>query len=315
MQAGGVPLLPDLALSRAVIDRAAHRRSDAAWFTAVCSDPDTRVLMVADGSVPVAEERLDWRTPADITVPGDLLLLGEADDATVYLALHVHDPLAIEATHAGEGVPVPAWRSLRQIGAALDAHDAGLATTAVALSRWHQTHRHCTRCGGTTSVVSAGWMRRCDADGSEHFPRTEPAVIALPIHGERAALGRRADWPEGMYSTLAGFVESGESAERALIREIAEESGLTVLPEGIEYRGSQPWPFPASLMLGYHVQVASAASTPDGHEIVDVRWFTRAELAESVTRGDVMLPPRVSIARRLIEDWLGHSVESVGPWR
>lgn len=311
-----MPLLLDLALSRAVVERAAHRRSDAAWFAQVCADARTAVLVVVDGSVSIADTGVHWRTPADVAdVMVDWLLLGMDEDETVYVAAHVRDPLAVESDHAGEGVAAPAWRNLREIGHMLDAREAGLVTTAVALSRWHQTHMHCTRCGEPTEVTAAGWARRCPRDGSEHYPRTEPAVIALPICGDRAALGRRADWPVGRYSTLAGFVEAGESAEHALIREIAEEAALTVLPEGIEYRGSQPWPFPASLMLGYHVHVASMDSTPDGEEIVDVRWFTRDELICAIHGGDVVLPPRVSIARRLIEDWLGHPVSGDSPWR
>ena len=151
-------------------------------------------------------------------------------------------------------------------------------------------------------------MRRCPEDGSEHFPRHDAAVIVLVRDDDdRALLGRRADWPERRYSTLAGFVEAGESAEMAVLREMAEEAGVRIDPDGLDYLGSQPWPFPASLMLGYHASVAadSPPALADGDEISEVHWFTRDELAAGCAAGAVRLPGAVSIARRLIERWYG----------
>lgn len=204
--------------------------------------------------------------------------------------------------------------SLRLVGADLDDADAALATTAVALGQWHRRHRFCPRCGSQTEIVDAGWARRCTADGSTHFPRTDPAIIVL-VRDEldRALLGRRSDWHRTWFSTLAGFVEAGESAEHTLRREVYEEAGVVVDPDSLHYRGSQPWPFPGSLMLGFHARASGTADpTPDGEEIAEARWFSRAELARLAALGEVRIPPRVSIARHLIEDWFGG--ELPGDW-
>jgi NAD+ diphosphatase len=189
---------------------------------------------------------------------------------------------------------------LREVGAVLGDRDAGLLVHAVALTNWHATHTHCPRCGGRTEVAQGGAVRRCPADATEHFPRTDPAVIVLVTDGaDRCVLGRQPSWPAGRYSTLAGFVEPGESAEQAVVREVLEESGVHV--RDVTYRASQPWPFPSSLMLGFRA-VCDADATPaasDG-ELEDVRWFTREELHDRFTGG----PPQVSIAAQLIADWI-----------
>jgi NAD+ diphosphatase len=200
---------------------------------------------------------------------------------------------------------------LRVVGAELAGDEVALATTAIALDNWHQSHPHCARCGGSTVSAQAGWVRRCVADGSEHYPRTDPAVIVLVIDSDdRALLGRQGRWQPQWFSTLAGFVEPGESAEAAVRREIFEESGVVV--GDMTYLGSQPWPFPCSLMLGYHAWTADTRIVVDGEEIVEARWFSRAELAAACESGEVALPPAVSIARRLIEHWYGEPLK--GDW-
>jgi NAD+ diphosphatase len=167
------------------------------------------------------------------------------------------------------------------------------------LGNWHASHRRCPRCGEATEVVDGGWVRRCPADGSDHFPRTDPAVIVLVHDGaDRCLLGRQPTWPRGRYSTLAGFVEPGESLEQAVVREIREESSVTV--GDVVYRGSQPWPFPASLMLGFEARVTDGTAAVGDDELEDVRWFSRADLR----RGEPMLPPPASIAHWLITSWL-----------
>jgi NAD+ diphosphatase len=188
------------------------------------------------------------------------------------------------------------------VGAALSDLEAGLLVTLVALAGWHRTHPRCPRCGSETRVVQAGWSRICDVDGSQHFPRTDPAVIVLLHDGaDRALLGRQPSWPTGRYSTIAGFVEAGESAEQAVHREVREETGVEI--DDVVYRASQPWPFPQSLMLGYEARVVGGHVETTDHELEDVRWFTRAELRQD----GATLPPNASIAHWLITGWLGRA--------
>jgi NAD+ diphosphatase len=301
-------LLNNLVLARGAVDRAAVHRSDDGWLAARRADPRSRVLQVCQGAARVTSRGADGVglafVPAVDRGPDvDLTFLGVDDEDVAYFAEHA------PAREAED------WADLRQVGAGLDARDAGLMVTAVALDNWLRTHPLCPRCGTETQFHAAGWSRRCPADGSEHFPRTDPAVIVLVIdRDDRALLGRQGRWAEGWFSTLAGFVESGESAEAALRREVLEESGVVIGdgPDDIRYLGSQPWPFPCSLMLGYHAWADDPAIAVDGDEIVEARWFTRAELAGACETGAVRLPPNVSIARRLVERWYG--AELPGEW-
>jgi NAD+ diphosphatase len=301
-------LLNNLVLARGAVDRAAVHRSDDGWLAARRADPRSRVLQVCQGAARVTSRGADGVglafVPAVDRGPDvDLTFLGVDDEDVAYFAEHA------PAREAED------WADLRQVGAGLDARDAGLMVTAVALDNWLRTHPLCPRCGTETQFHAAGWSRRCPADGSEHFPRTDPAVIVLVIdRDDRALLGRQGRWAEGWFSTLAGFVESGESAEAALRREVLEESGVVIGdgPDDIRYLGSQPWPFPCSLMLGYHAWADDSAIAVDGDEIVEARWFTRAELAGACETGAVRLPPNVSIARRLVERWYG--AELPGEW-
>ena len=300
-------LLRALALARGDLDRAAERRDDAAWFDALWHDAGTRVLVVHRGKAPVAEGSLSFVDPASTPADGVRVLLG-VEAGTAYVALLV-DP-AIEELDAPAGAE---WAGLREVGATLDDLGSELLTIAVALANWHATHPRCPRCGVPTTASQAGWSRTCPDEGSQHFPRSDPAVIVLiRDDDDRALLGRRAEWPEGFYSTLAGFVEAGESAEMTVVREMQEEAG--VLVDRLDYLGSQPWPFPSSLMLGYHARLApgSPAARPDATEIVEVRWFTRDEMRAGCEAGTVLIPPAVSIARRLIERWYG--AELPGAW-
>jgi NAD+ diphosphatase len=192
---------------------------------------------------------------------------------------------------------------LREVGATLDDRDAGLAVHAVGLDNWHATHLRCPRCGAPTRPTLGGHVRRCDEDGSQHFPRTDPAVIMLVHDGaDRCLLGRQTPWPNRRFSTLAGFVEPGESAEQAVAREVDEEVGLPVTD--IEYRASQPWPFPSSLMFGYRARATAYDVDLRDGEIEEARWFSRAELRRAADAGEVVLSSPVSIAYRLITDWL-----------
>jgi NAD+ diphosphatase len=220
---------------------------------------------------------------------------------------------AAGGTSAGAATGPPRWAGLREVGSLLDDAGAGLFTAALALGNWHAVHTHCARCGTPTEVVQAGWARSCPQCGAEHYPRTDPAVImAVVDDDERILLGRQATWPPKRYSTLAGFVEPGESLEAAVRREVAEEAQVEI--GEVEYRGSQPWPFPSSLMLGFRAHALTTGAEADGVELVSARWWTREQLAADIARRELMLPPRVSIARRLIEDWYGGPLDDVAEW-
>ena len=289
---------PVPALSRSALDRDAALREDEAGLAAAWDR--SRVLVVDDaGRALVDDDRPGG--PALVLVgpteapAGERLYLGADDDGPVF-AVTGALPRRLGAR------PL----DLRAVGALLGDRDAGLLVHAVALANWHTTHPRCARCGEPTEVVRGGSVRRCPGDGSEHFPRTDPAVIVLVTDGaDRCVLGRQPSWPAGRYSTLAGFVEPGESAEQAVVREVREEAGLDV--REVRYAGSQPWPFPASLMLGF-TAVCDADASPRAvdRELDDVRWFTRDELRAAGTWGGsgLQLPGEVSIARHLVDGWL-----------
>ncbi|WP_449385656.1 NAD(+) diphosphatase [Cellulomonas soli] len=315
-------VVDELPLSRSAVDRAAHLRGRDGLIAEALDDERTRVLVLRDGLAAVEEsgDALALLAPGQVrrlglaparggTVDVDAWLFLGCDEAGVHYVARAEDGAApsgvVDASDGdAEGSGALTFASLRELGAALSARDAGLATTAVALAAWHGLHRHCPRCGAPTRVTQAGWSRTCTADGSEHYPRTDPAVImAVVDDDDRLLLGHAAAWPEGRYSTLAGFVEAGESLEHAVRREVLEETQVVV--GEVEYRGSQPWPFPASLMLGFRARALSTHVTPDGQEMGDARWFTRAELADAVRSGRVVPPGRSSIARALIEEWFG----------
>ncbi|MCW2907147.1 MAG: pyrophosphatase [Actinomycetia bacterium] len=200
---------------------------------------------------------------------------------------------------------------LREAAALLNDRDAGLFTHAVALANWHATHTHCPRCGTPTVTVAAGHAQRCPADGSEHFPRIDPAVIMLVTDpDDRCLLARNRRWPERRVSILAGFVEPGEAAEQAVAREVEEETGIAVTR--VRYVGSQPWPMPQSLMLGFRAAaVGELELRVDDDEIAEANWYSREELRRALAAREILLPPPVSIAHRLIESWYGEELPGV----
>ena len=295
-------LFDELVLSRAMVDRAAHLRGNVEWLEDQLRNPRTKVLLLQGGRFKALNNQVEW---ASI----DVL---QSHNVHEHYLLGVHDDVAYVAARIDAEIPDAA--TLFDVGSFLDAHDIGLVTTAVALGHWHEQHQYCAKCGTKLSVTSAGWSRTCPADNSEVFPRTDPAVIALPIYQDKALLGNRFNWAPNRFSCFAGFVEAGESSETALLRELAEECGVHIDPQQIHYMGSQPWPFPQSLMLGYHVGVQSDEAVADEEEISAVRWFTREELIAQVTSGDVVLPPKISIARQLIENWVGQSLPDPVVW-
>lgn len=288
-------LLPSLALSRGTIDRSGHHRADAEWLNARWKDDTSRVFIVSDGRAVVEGDppRLALVAPSELAGvdPEQRWFLGlDADDSAMFV---VPGDLADADT-----------ANLREVGALLGDRDSGLMTTAVALEAWHSRHTHCPRCGSPTTITDGGMVRRCTADRSLHHPRVDPAVIMTVVDDDdRLLLGHQARWPARRFSTLAGFVEPGESLEQAVAREVHEETNVVV--DAATYVGSQPWPFPNSLMLGFHAHAATTDITVDEVEISEAAWFTRNELTAVVASGDIRLPPPVSIARRLIERWHG----------
>jgi NAD+ diphosphatase len=282
-----------------VLSRSAHDRSHLARML---PDPTggrpVQVLTVDQRrTVPVEETdggpRLVWEQRNGL--PEGAVYLGEADGVP-YAAVRGDRRLSIG------GRPVDTWAGLRDLGADLDDLDAGLLAEAVAMVEWHERNRFSPLSGARTTIERAGWVQRDPETGAELFPRTDPAVIML-VHdgGDRCVLGRQAVWPPGRFSILAGFVEPGESAEGAVAREVAEEVGLRVTD--IRYVGSQPWPFPQSLMLGYTARVEGDPTLRlDPTEIEEARWFTRDELRSGA--GPQALPPAVSIARHIIDRWM-----------
>lgn len=301
-------------LSRSSVDPAAHRRSDEEWLAGAWGDPATRVLVLEGGEpgshgwkalmakqsralVTTGDSRELVLTSPEEAPEGERYLLG-VDGGRAYFAVRSDRELA--------AAPGARPASLREIGALLSDRDTGLMTRAVALANWNATHAFCPRCGARTVSASAGHVRVCEAEGSEQYPRMDPAVIML-VHRERdgreeVLLGNNPHWDARRFSVLAGFVDAGESLEQAVVREVAEEVGIVV--EAPRYLASQPWPFPRSLMVGYFARAVGETERTDD-EIALARWFTRAELAEAVHTEEVVLPGRVSIARTLIEHWYG----------
>ena len=285
--------LPHVALSRHAHDRIADRRADSAWMQQVWSSPETRVMVIAGTRL-----RTDplWVSPSDAP-DGTLVLLGSLGDV-------VH--FAVIADPSTEGTFEP----LRGALLALPAESLALVVHAVGIAEWLWATRHCPRCGGRLSPVQLGHVLRCDTCGREEFPRTDPAVIMLVTHSDRALLGRSPAWPPGRYSTLAGFVEPGESMEDAVRREVHEETGVRV--GSVKYFGSQPWPLPRSLMIGFLAEASSEDISVDGLEIESARWFTREEMESEASAGTLLLPSGISISRSLIEHWYGGPLS--GSW-
>ena len=289
------------------MDRDADARVRADLFAELAADPASRLLPLWNGKTPMSGERL-LLVPNDAVVDAELLCyLGRTTESGTDADVGAPIVSAV-LSDAGAALVEPdpdRWVSLRESGPSLGAGESALMTAAVALANWHAANGNCPRCGAVTTPELAGWARRCPACQNQIFPRTDPAVIVLVLDDDdRLLLGSNVLWPEGRYSLLAGFVEAGESLESAVCREIAEESGVPV--ENPRYLGSQPWPFPRSMMLGFSARVAAGvdpeALRPDGEEIVDLRWFSRDQLRAEA--GTLLLPGTSSIARHLIDLWL-----------
>jgi NAD+ diphosphatase len=307
--AGGTARLRKLAQPTTGVDRSTARRGDAAWLSAAWADPRTRVLVVHEGQALVGAgpggAELVFVPPAEAP-DGVRFLLGATADGVAYFGVAGQLPPADTVNAPGPVSPA----GLRQAGPLLSDRDLGLLTQGVALGNWHEVFRHCPRCGAVTEPELAGHARRCPVDASEHFPRLDPAVIMLVTDpDDRCLLARNSQWPQRRVSVLAGFVEPGESAEQAVAREVLEETAIAV--GEVRYMGSQPWPMPHSLMLGFRASaIGSLDIRVDRDEIAEARWFSRDDLKESLSAGTVLLPSSVSIAHRLISSWYGAALDA-----
>lgn len=314
------------------LDRAGDgRRRDADWVEEQLAHPGARCLVLGDAGVAVSGD------PPDLSL--DLVPLGSAREqhphaSPVLLGIDADGPLwSIDesppregeraamvgaAGRRGEpGAEVQGRAGLRDLATSMSDDDAALAAYAGGLANWHRANRFCSNCGHPTDPAEAGFTRSCSGCRTNHHPRTDPVAIMLVTDGsDRILLGRQASWPAGRYSALAGFVGPGESLEEALAREVEEEAGVEV--GDARYIASQPWPFPASLMLGFIVPWISGEPGGTDPELEDVRWFSREEVIGAVERNahweptepveGLLLPPRTAIARRLIERWLAADV-------
>jgi NAD+ diphosphatase len=294
--------LPHVALSRQAHDRHGLLRTDEGWLEERWADPATRVLVIAGSRLHLVEDRIEW-VGSDEAPDGLRILLGERDGVHHFAV--VVDPDDVRG-------PREEWVPLRGALPALAADglaEGPLVLHAIGLAEWLHATRHCPRCGGLLEPRQAGHVLHCPDCGRDQFPRSDPAVIMLVTDGEpgsddeRSLLGRNSAWPSGRYSTLAGFVEPGETMEDAVRREVAEETGVRV--GEVAYFGSQPWPLPASLMIGFTAVAVDTEIDVDGSEIADARWFTRAEMRAEAEAGTLVLPGGVSISRSLIESWYG----------
>ncbi len=297
-------------LSGLGLDRATHLRGDTTRMEREWLDPETRVVPIWHSKhivVPGNPPALVFLPTSSIQVSSDEktppVFLGISQEGATFAAdlSHLDDPLRLLGLDESHTLV-----SLREIGALLSHHEGALLAYANGIMTWHRRHRFCGSCGHPTVSTQAGHLRECRTEecGALHFPRTDPAVIVLVTDGENCLLGRQAAWPSKVYSTLAGFVEPGESLEEAAVREIGEETGIEV--DRLRYHSSQPWPFPSSMMVGFTATAGSREIKLQRDELEDARWFTREELQE---RDGVELPSRISIARRLIDDWLSGVVE------
>ena len=297
----------------APLDRASELRSDEAELNRLWSA--AKIIRVAESKLATDGTSLRFLTAAEVEkliaskifTPGDKYFLG-IDSATevAYFAWDCDEVGLAAGESSTDGMA-----SLRELGGILDEFHLGISMHATALSNWHRSHPHCARCGAETTSTLGGSVRVCVKDQSQHHPRTDSAVIVLvKDKDDRILLGHQPIWPDGRFSTFAGFLEPGETFEQCVEREVFEESGVKV--NEIKYLGSQPWPFPASIMIAFSaVVVDPSTAKADSVEITEVRWFTRDELKSSVADGSLLLPPTISVARKMIAMWFGPGADKL----
>jgi NAD+ diphosphatase len=297
-------------LNLSPIDRGSDLRTDAAKLEQLWKK--AQIIQLVDARLSATNDALtfiDARAVSELSdsfVEGERFFLGiSRDDDQPYFAWRttwINQPID-DGSGDFEKDKYQGFKTLREVGGNLDAEDLTLAMHAVGLANWHENHTHCSKCGAQTVSDLGGSVRVCVEDSTQHHPRTDPAVIVLVRdEDDRILLGHQPIWPEKRFSTFAGFVETGESFEECVSREVFEEAG--VYPSQVKYITSQPWPFPASIMIAFEAFAERPQDArPDGQEITAVRWLSRDEMKQTVASGEILLPPGISVARRMIESW------------
>jgi len=291
------------------LNRSSQWRSDERLLLAALADPQTLIVpvwrtqnLIAAIDGVMAARFVNGLEPLGDVDAAELILLGEFRGRICFaMEMPADRPPSFDSTAQ--------FRDLRAFAGELPPDEAGLLAYARAMILWRERHRFCGRCGAPTVALQAGHVLKCSDDvcGLQQFPRIDPAIIVLITDGERALLGRQASWPPGRYSTIAGFVEPGESLEDAVVREVMEETGIVV--DSVDYHSSQPWPFPSSLMLGFTAHAATTDVHLHDEELEDALWLSR----EQIAAGEVALPTAHSLSFRLIEDWF--DAEAATPLR
>ena len=297
----------------APLDRASELRSDEAaldrlWSTAkIIRVSNSKLATDGKSLLFLSATEVEELIASKVFTSGDKYFLGiDTASKVAYFAWDCDEVGLSAGETSTEGLA-----SLRELGGTLNEFELGISMQATALSNWHRSHPHCSKCGAETKSTLGGSVRVCVKDQSQHHPRTDSAVIVLvKDKDDRILLGHQPIWPDGRFSTFAGFLEPGETFEQCVEREVFEESGVKV--NEIKYLGSQPWPFPASIMIAFSAVVDDPSTAKaDGVEITEVRWFSRAELKSSVADGSLLLPPTISVARKMIAMWFGPGAEKL----
>ena len=291
--------------SNCALDRVVPRRKDQQWFESICSHASTKIVPFYKGRFLLEEQPTSfpvWLSSTDLEEfnqsPQIRIFLGMRN-SVVFIAIDYMEPDVVVHYEAGSRK----FADLRQCGSLLHPQEASVLSYAKALFHWHRAHQYCGLCGWQTEPAQAGHVRVCGSEqcGRTHFPRTDPAIIVAVTDDNRCLFGRQPSWAPNRYSVIAGFVEPGESLEQAVQREVMEETNISL--ESIRYRSSQPWPFPGSIMLGFNATANSTAVSLNDGELADAHWRSAAQVVEGLMEGTFALPPQLSIAYRLIEEW------------